>query len=215
MHNLKKYCARAALALAVFMLSGCGNMYRINYSNIRADLQYSGSRSVAVGVLDERPYILSGENDPRYVGTMRGGYGNPFDLWTESNMQLADEMAATVADSLRDKGFKVVAVKAAVGKDVSKILPAIESAGAERLVVMVVKDWWSNYYPASWGPEKTELVMNVELKIMDNSRQVLGENRLNNTSIPPSGWPRDTIPGYYQKKMSELFNNQSIQNALK
>jgi len=190
-------------------------MYRINYSNIRADLQYSGSRSVAVGVLDERPYILSGENDPRYVGTMRGGYGNPFDLWTESDMQLADEMAATVANSLRDNGFRVLAVKAAVGKDVSKILPAIESAGAERLVVMVVKDWWSNYYPASWGPEKTELVMNVELKIMDNRVQVLGENRLNKTSIPPSGWPRDTIPGYYQQTMSELFNNQNILNALK
>jgi len=215
MHNLKKYCARAALVLAVLMLSGCGNMYRINYSNIRADLQYSGSRSVAVGVLDERPYILSGENDPRYVGTMRGGYGNPFDLWTESDMQLADEMAATVANSLRDNGFRVLAVKAAVGKDVSKILPAIESAGAERLVVMVVKDWWSNYYPASWGPEKTELVMNVELKIMDNRVQVLGENRLNKTSIPPSGWPRDTIPGYYQQTMSELFNNQNILNALK
>jgi hypothetical protein len=215
MRNFKKHIGPAALALAALMLAGCGSLYRINYSNIRADLQYRGSRSVAVGVLDERPYILSGENDPRYVGTMRGGYGNPFDLWTESNMQLADEMAATVADSLRSSGFTVLAVKAAVGKDVTNILSAIETAGADRLVVMVVKDWWSNYYPASWGSEKTELIMNVELKIMDKNRVVLGENGLKDTAIPPSGWPKDTIPGYYQKKMSELFNSPGIQNAFK
>ena len=215
MQSFKKNILRASLFAAVCMLAGCGNLYRINYSNLRADLHYSGSRSVAVGVLDARPYILSGENDPRYVGTLRGGYGNPYDLWTQSNMQLADEMAANVADSLRDKGFKVLAVKAAMGRDSSGITAAIGSSGAERLVVMDVKDWWSNYYPASWGSEKTELIMNVELKIMDANRQVLGSSRLEGVAIPPSGWPKDTIPGYYQQKMSELFNNQSIQDALK
>jgi hypothetical protein len=84
MQNFNKHIVCTIFALAVFMLSGCGNMYRINYSNIKADLQYSGSRSVAVGVLDQRPYILSGQSDPRYVGTMRGGYGNPFDLWPKA-----------------------------------------------------------------------------------------------------------------------------------
>ena len=215
MNQHVKVLSLFCLAAAAWMLSGCGNLYRINYSNIRADLDYSGSRSVSVGVLDQRPYILSGENDPKYVGTMRGGYGNPFDLWTQSNLSLADEMAATVADSFRSKGFHVLAVKAAVGRHSSGMIAEMKSSGAERLVLLEVKDWWSNYYPASFGPEKTELVMNVELKVMDRHQQVLGSSGLKGTAKPPSGWPKDTIPGFYQKKMTELLNDQDIQRAIR
>lgn len=215
MRSFHRYVVRGSMALAVVMLSGCGSLYRINYSNIRADLKYSGSRSVAIGVLDARPYVLSGKHNPRYVGTIRGGYGNPFDLLTQSDLQLADEMATTLADSLRDKGFKVLATKSAVGSDASGMLSEIGSAGAERLVVVEMKDWWSNYYPSSFASEKTELIMNVEMKIMDGNRRILGSSKLEGTAIPPSGWPKDTIPGLYQKKMSELCNNQSIQDALK
>lgn len=203
------------LAAATLILASCGNLYRINYSNIKTDLNYSGSRSVSIGVLDQRPYILSGEKDPKYVGTIRGGYGNPFDLWTQSNLRLTDEMAATVADSLRSKGFKVVMVKAAVGKDNSSMLSEMKSSGAERLVLAEIKDWWSNYYPASFGAEKTELIMNMELKVLDRSGRVLGSSRLKGIAIPPSGWPKDTIPGFYQKKMTGLLNDQSVRRALR
>jgi hypothetical protein len=213
-HHIKIF-SLFCLAAAAWILSGCGNMYLINYSNIKADLNYSGSRSVSVGVLDQRPYILSGENDPKYVGTMRGGYGNPFDLWTQSNLNLVDDMAATLAETLRSKGFNVLTVKAAVGKEASGILSEMKSSGADRLVYMEVKDWWSNYYPESFGAEKTELIMNVVLKVMDKNQRVLGSNSLKEIAVPPSGWPKDTIPGLYQKKMTELLNDKGIQRALK
>ena len=210
-----KFSSLFFLTVAALMLASCGNLYRINYSNIKTDLNYSGSRSVSIAVLDQRPYVLSGEKDPKYVGTMRGGYGNPFDLWTQSNLRLTDEMAATVADSLRSKGFNVMTVKATVGKDGSGMLSEMKSSGAERLVFIEIKDWWSNYYPASFGAEKTELIMNVELKVLDRYQQVLGSSRLKGTAIPPSGWPKDTIPGFYQKKMTELLNDQGIKRALR
>lgn len=200
---------------AAWLLSGCGDLYRINYSNIRADLTYRGSRSVAVGVLDQRPYVLSGENDPKFVGTMRGGYGNPFDLWTQSDLRLVDEMAATVAESLRSNGFTVLAVKAAVGEDGSGLLSEMKSAGADRLIFLDVKDWWSDYYPASFGPERTELIMKVELKVMNRQQEILATSRLQGTESPPSGWPKDTIPGLYRKKMTELLNDPAVQRALR
>lgn len=210
-----KFSSLFLLMVAALMLASCGNLYRINYSNIKTDLNFSGSRSVSIGVMDQRPYVLSGEKDPKYVGTIRGGYGNPFDLWTQSNLRLTDEMAATVADSLRSKGFKVIMVKATVGKDGAGMLAEMKSSGAERLVFIEVKDWWSNYYPASYGAEKTELIMNVELKVLDRSQRVLGSGRLKGTAIPPSGWPKDTIPGFYQKKMTELLNDQDVKRAMR
>jgi hypothetical protein len=204
-----------SLMLAAWMLAGCGSSYRINYSNVRADLNYSGTRTVAVGVLDKRPYVISGENDPRFVGTMRGGYGNPFDLWTTSDLRLSDEMASTMAESLRGKGFKVVSTKAVVGKDGSGMLNEMKATGAQRLVFMVMNDWWSNYYPRSFGAEKSELIIDVELKVMDNSKKSLGSKKLKEIVNVESGWPQDTIPGWYKKKMTELLNDKGIQKALK
>jgi hypothetical protein len=57
--------------------------------------------------------------------------------------------------------------------------------------------------------------MNVELQVMDRHQRILGSSRLEGIAIPPSGWPKDTIPGFYQKKMTELLNDQGIQRALK
>ncbi len=210
-----KLISLVCLSLALGIIINCGSSYRINYSNVKADLNYSGTRSVAVGVLDKRPYVISGENDPRFVGTMRGGYGNPFDLWTTSDLRLSDEMASNMAESLRGRGFKVVSTKAVVGKDASGMLAEMKSTGAQRLVLMVMNDWWSNYYPRSFGAEKSELIIDVELKVMDNSRKTLGSKKMKEIVNVESGWPQDTIPGWYKKKMTELLNDKSIQRALK
>ncbi len=210
-----KMISLVCLSLAAGIIINCGSSYRINYSNVKADLNYSGTRSVAVGVLDKRPYVISGENDPRFVGTMRGGYGNPFDLWTTSDLRLSDEMASTMAESLRSKGFKVVSTKAVVGKDGSGMLNEMKATGAQRLVLMVMNDWWSNYLPRSFSAEKSELIIDVELKVMDSKKNSLGSKKMKEIVNVESGWPQDTIPGWYQKKMTELLNDKGIQKALK
>ena len=215
MNRQIKFLSLFCLVVAAWMLSGCGNLYRINYSNIKADLNYSGSQSVSLAVIDHRPYVLKGEKDPKYVGTIRGGYGNPYDLWTESNLNLTDEMAATLADSLRSKGFHVLAVKTAVNRNISDMMAELQSSGAKRFIFMEVKDWRSDYYPKSFGAEQTVLVMDVDLKVMDRNQRVLGSSGLKGTVNLPSGWPKDTVPGFYQKKMTELLNDQDIQRALR
>ncbi len=48
------------------------------YHDIKADIEASGSFPVAVATYDQRKLILSGELDPSFVGTLRGGFGNPF-----------------------------------------------------------------------------------------------------------------------------------------
>lgn len=69
------------LGLACF-LSACFPKYR--YDRMNVALNRAGSGSVAIAVLDQRPYVRSGEKDPSFVGIMRGGYGNPFSLYTST-----------------------------------------------------------------------------------------------------------------------------------
>ncbi|WPB56620.1 hypothetical protein [Xylophilus sp. GOD-11R] len=56
-------------------------------------LSLSSRGSVAVGVHDERPEVVSGARDPSVVGVARGGLGQPFDIATGSERPLAEDIA--------------------------------------------------------------------------------------------------------------------------
>ena len=72
------------------VLSGCGS-HKINYHGPAADLKYSGKRQLTVAVLDKRPYIINRDKPLDYVGTIRGGYGNPFNQTTAITFSLPSE----------------------------------------------------------------------------------------------------------------------------
>ncbi|MEA3643938.1 MAG: hypothetical protein VBE63_29025, partial [Lamprobacter sp.] len=56
------------LALVIALLGGCaiGNTYE--YRLPRMPLPVEGSSSIGLAVTDQRPYILSGDKEPDFVG---------------------------------------------------------------------------------------------------------------------------------------------------
>ena len=60
--------------LAAYTLAACaiGNTY--DYRAATPSLKASASRSISVGVLDRRPYVLSGNKPPSFVGLQRAGH---------------------------------------------------------------------------------------------------------------------------------------------
>jgi hypothetical protein len=71
--------------LGVALLGGCAFGRTYSYSDVPIAMQaISSSGSVTVAVVDDRPYVLSGGKPDRFVGLMRGGFGNPFDVNTQS-----------------------------------------------------------------------------------------------------------------------------------
>lgn len=55
-----------------------------------------------MGVQDLRSYVVYGDKDEDFAGLARSGYGIPYDIGTESNRPLAQEMADVIVAGLRN-----------------------------------------------------------------------------------------------------------------
>ena len=74
-------------------LSGCavGNKYKIEDSKIQ--FTSTGSSTVSVGALDQRPYVIEKTSPVTYIGMVRGGFGNPFNATTNNGLPFSDNIS--------------------------------------------------------------------------------------------------------------------------
>lgn len=204
----------AMLPLIIFIIVGCGPR-GIKYTATLNNLECTSNRSVAVAILDERPYILNKEKDPSYVGIMRGGYGNPFNTRTESGAPLADDMLTTVTDSLRARGFAVMPLKTSTTDSLNSVMAKFSASGADRLILMDVKEWQSDYLPRAFTPERSNLFLNVEVAVFNRNQKNIEKNNLQEELTLPSGWPENTVPDVYQRKIRQLIDDSRVCRALR
>lgn len=74
-------------------LSGCvlTESKRGNSFNLPAlELQGNSSKSIAVGVLDDRPYIVSGDKPSNYIAQFELAMGGPYDAFTTSKRPMTE-----------------------------------------------------------------------------------------------------------------------------
>jgi hypothetical protein len=169
---------------------------------------------VAVAILDERPYILNKDKDPSYVGIARGGYGNPFDMWTESGAPLADDMLSTVTNSLRAGGFVVTPLKTSTTDSLNSVMANFRASSADRLIFMDIKEWYHDYLPKAFTSERSNLFINVEVKVFDRNQKIIVKNNIKEELTLAAGWPMETVPDVYQTKIRQLIDDSRVCRAL-
>ena len=93
------------LTAGAIMLQGCvvGQSIGLPYEAEKVGNQRS--IGVVVEVEDRRPFVLEGSKDPNYIGHYRAGFGNPWDVTTESDKALADIMQEDLVQELDALGF--------------------------------------------------------------------------------------------------------------
>src|SRR6185503_8763370 len=104
-------------------LGGCALGEERDYSHGRIALLANRSDTpTAVAVLDQRPYILSGDKRENFVGLSRNGYGMPFDVKTRAGTPMAADMSAGITRALEENGqpAKSVIVPPAEGVEGAK-----------------------------------------------------------------------------------------------
>ena len=88
-----------AIVVAVFVSGrAVGNKYR--FAETREDINVAGQKSIAVASVDKRHTVVVGESPPEYVGMQRGGFGNPFNVTTESDLPFADAVSKSISLTL-------------------------------------------------------------------------------------------------------------------
>jgi len=187
----------------------------ISFKGPPVPVNYTGQRRLTVTVLDHRPSILKYEKPLNFVGIIRGGYGNPFDLTTESGEPFADALLYTVTESLKAKGFPVTPISNKPEAKRKSVLKDFRSSGSDRLLLITVDEWQNDYYPASFSTENSHVLFDVELEVFNTEHKIVAKEEISGECHLPSGWPNETIPRFYQQKISELLNAPKIAAALK
>lgn len=201
----------AILSLAA-VLGGCAFGRTYNYTDAPVSLQgISSSGTVAVGVHDNRPYVTSGAKPDKFVGLMRGGFGNPFDVNTQSGGPLAIEMRDALVKTLKSKGISVTPVAINHSEAGSRVKRTLGATNARRSVLVTLNEWKSDTMM------NTSLYYDVALLVMDEKGNSLATNQLKgNDNLGGLGLdPTAGIAASFVRKFDALFDDEKIIAALK
>lgn len=86
---------------------------------------------------DRRPYVLDHDKAESFVGIQRGGYGNPFDVSTQSGQPLAADMAKTLASALGD----ATTVPISPNQSRADAVRALQSFGKPASLLLTLREW--------------------------------------------------------------------------
>jgi hypothetical protein len=210
----KTYRILIILCASLF-LGGCAVGQKIRYHDAELAINASGDTMIAVTCLDGRPYIKSGEKDKTYIGNFRGGFGNPFNVSTESQKPLADDITSVICASLQKKGFACTPISVEPNETQDQIINKLKVTKAKRLILLAINEWRSDTY------SNTSLYYDIVLTIMDNQGARLaesdakGEDDLGGSFGNPPAHAKEAVPKAYKKKLESLLNGPSVIDALK
>jgi hypothetical protein len=212
-----RFCV-VLLPVAVF----CGGCLAVGQSFDLASavltLAASGAGSIAIAALDKREWIRSGAKMPFFAGTLRGGFGNPFDVTVRGNLALSQVTADVIAKGLKAKGFQTTTVKVDPKADDATVLAALKASGAAKLLLIDIQKWQSDTYM------KVGMHYLLAAKVMDATGSVLaeasvtgaqdGKDDLKGSAMNPAGYAKKVVPKAFRDQLERLLNADAVVKAL-
>lgn len=128
---------RFFLLFLLLALGACANGRKVDYAHAYPEIPQAFGNTVEVQVIDERPYVLSGDKKGSFVGLTRGSYYIPYDVNTRSGAPLAKELQQSLLGGFERKGIAALAV--------SEQARQASSANA-RLLAVRVREWKSERF---------------------------------------------------------------------
>jgi hypothetical protein len=206
----------ASALSSVLLLAGCvmGNKY--DYDDSRGSLAYSGQgKRVAVAAWDQRPYVLSGNKQPDFVGLQRTDMGIPFNVVTASKQPLATEMTHSLLLSLAGAGFGAMPVALAPHSGEGDAVRALLRDRPARAVLLRVADWESDTL------HNPKVIYDLTLNVYDGAGRKLagkslkGSDALQGQLFNPMEKAKQIVPDAFKQKIELLLNAPEIAAALK
>jgi hypothetical protein len=196
----KRLLPFSLLIAMIFAFSGCVVKQKValDYKAQQRSATEQSYPKVNVIVNDERPYIKSGEKPGSYIGTYRGGFGNPFNVNTEGGVALSQLLQDDLLEELKALGF-------------------IEEGGDKTLVVDILEWKFDAFQNASFN-----YLLNV--KVVDSAKTAVAQSDVVGKDIyikgtfmggGKAGVERD-MPKLYSDIIKQIVReNKDILQALK
>jgi len=213
---MKTRCAFEQLVpiLVVFLVCGCAT--RIPKSEITPKLYSGTEKNVAVGVIEARPYVLSGNKGPRFEGIFRDGFGMPLPGFTAPERPgeepFAGLLSGMIKDGLSDAGANVSVVNLPAGSPVDDAWKKMSETGASRYILLRVSE-------SNWdvGGRTPTYKYDFGLIVASKGSTVLGSKNLagaQNLTDRTRRHPLDAFSLTYRSLIENMFSDPAIRQAL-
>jgi hypothetical protein len=206
----KRFIKASVLFFIVVFVSGC---YSLNIYLTKPVIQSKGNKALTIATLDQRPYILKKESKPEYVATVRGGYGNPFDVLTDSGKPLSSDISGIVANSLKNNGYSFQVINTIPSDKKDETLNNMKQHASERYILIHIKELRGD------SMYVTNYFSNIDIEVYDKNMMVIAKNNQQSSGslgavFSFSGF-QEVILGSIKKDIESLLNNPGVINALK
>jgi hypothetical protein len=197
----------------LLLLGGCAVGVKHNYDQRGLDLGISTPATVAVATLDRRPYIVNGQKAENFVGLSRGGFGNPFDVTTQSGRPLASDISSSIASSMKINGVDARTVELKPGLDNEQALTALRAAGTQKSVLLTLLEWkGDSMINVGFNYDFTLRVLDKDGKELTAKPQMGRENLGAADPFSPGGTAQ--IVPRVRRMMEMLFKDPDVVKAL-
>jgi hypothetical protein len=187
----------------------------LTYDHQELSLAAPSALTVEVAVVDQRPYVLTYQSAPTFVGVSRGGFGNPFNVNTESGQPLAIDIGNDIVASLQASGLKARLMDVSPTLGPAGIKQKVIESGADRAVLLTLLEWQADTYQRVWLHYDVRLdVFNREGQPLATSQRT-GQDNLGDGGLDPPSHSRKAVPVAFKKIMEELFHDPTVAAALK
>lgn len=125
------------------LLSSCAFGTKMNLAETQLNLSPNKLDTFSVVVWDARPYVLSGEKSPEWIGLQRSGWGIPYGVHTSSGATLAQDFSRLIGSNFSRAGVSINSNIAAVPgtKSREQALTSIESG---KKLLVTINQWKSD-----------------------------------------------------------------------
>ena len=199
--------------LCVVFFGGCAVGVKHQYDNITPETKFQTRAKIAVGVHDQRSYVVNGQKTPTFVGLSRGGFGNPFDVNTASGQPLANDFRNSIASGLSKAGANIARVDLSQTVKPEEALRLMRGAGADKALLVTIDEWKVDTF--------SSVNLNYELRVVVLGpsgqlalKRLSGDEQIGSSLMNPVGTSREVAPVAYKKKLEEILSDPAIARAL-
>ncbi len=195
---MKKWIALAGCVAIALMNNGCAVGRQIDMRHrVGTDLSISTTRDVSVAVEDNREFVVSGNKKPSYIGNIRAGFGNVWDVHNVDHRALADQFRQDLEAELQAHGINIV-------------------SSGERQIEVDIKDWNFDAY------QNGRVWYEIEVSVLDANGKFLAKTTAEDEhTVRGTFWEggigglKRDVPRIYSDIIKEILEDNAIQNALK
>ncbi len=191
--------------LAAFLAVG----QNANYADAWPKIEYGSDVNIAVGVHDQRPYILNGEKSPTYTGTVRPFTGNPWNVNTKSDKPLADEIASAVVSGFLHVGTQAQSIPIDFSDSQQAAIGKLRQLGKKRIVLITLREWRSDTYV-----NNKSLYIDAHLQVYDEKGKEIAISSVSHKNMGDGDGIVDSPEVGAGLHLSRLLNDPNIKTAL-